>query len=172
MTGTQRRTSWWCTARVYFLLNQYELVSWMSELTRSPSGTSRATSWWSSARVYFLLNTHVSYMFYAQFFMTNPYKLVLRMSESTKSSSGLCGSRILLYTTRMLLSKSLRVTQSTRTSMKPVHIGWVRKTGHRIYIICKVEQIFLLLGVLHGDVVLAVHGGVQVGIFQPVQVAP
>ena len=30
MTGISRRTSWWCTARVYFLLNQYELVSWMS----------------------------------------------------------------------------------------------------------------------------------------------
>ena len=32
MTGTVRTTSWWCTARVYFLLNRYELVSWMSKL--------------------------------------------------------------------------------------------------------------------------------------------
>ena len=72
----------------FFKPNRYELVSWMSELTRSPSGTSRATSWWSTARVYFLLNTYVLYMFYAQFFMTNPYKLVLKMSESTRSPSG------------------------------------------------------------------------------------
>ena len=28
----------------FFKPNRYELVSWMSELTRSPSGTSRATS--------------------------------------------------------------------------------------------------------------------------------
>ena len=66
---------------------------------------------------------------------TNLFHTFARLYECREKVESCCRP---LDHQRVLLSKSPRVTQSTRTSIKLVQFGLSRKTRHKTHLICKI----------------------------------